>query len=468
MESKTIQAVGCLGGVLLVLNFASAQTHTEKAGQASHPGITRASQQIIDQHIDRQWVKKSMLELLEHWMTASVEPNGFIQENLDRQWKPWGTEREASLNGQGRQLYTMVEGYEYSQDKRFLDAVTKAAAFLLKMRDSQYGGYFNRTAPDLKVLDDTKTSFVTFTVFSLANAYRVTKDPKYSKAAMDAYHEITTKMRDGQFFQNSMKRDFSGPGTSPYAGRETGGGGRGAGTAASGRGGPAAAHRLSVHMFEALLGLYEATHSKEVWGEITAEMKAMEKLYDYKEGYLPETYDNDWKPTTSAASGGGRINAGHLFEWATLFSKAVELGADPKFIELGNRSIDLGIKIGYNEQVGGLGGVDAEGKAIQMLWWPQCEVMKATARYAILHGRSDLWKYYDKTTAFVKANYPDEEYGGWFEAVIPGSPMSVRGERAYIKGAVDGPEWGAYHQTTMFTDLLYLSEPAGTKQVAAR
>ena len=94
--------------------------------------------------------------------------------------------------------------------------------------------------------------------------------------------------------------------------------------------------------------------------------------------------------------------------------------------------------------------------------------MEATARYAILHGRSDLWKYYDKTTAFVKANYPDEEYGGWFEAVIPGSPRSVRGDRAYIKGAVDGPEWGAYHQTTMFTDLLYLFESAGTKQVAAR
>src|SRR5207248_1805215 len=102
------------------------------------------------------------------------------------------------------------------------------------------------------------------------------------------------------------------------------------------------------------------------------------------------------------------------------------------------------------EQVGGLGGTDAEGKPTQMLWWPQCEVIKATARYAILHGRSDLWKYHDKTLAFVKANYPDKEYGGWFEAVIPGSPMSVRGDRAYIKGAVDGPEWGAYHQTTMF------------------
>ncbi len=69
-------------------------------------GITRASQKVIDQHIDQAWMKKAMFDLLDHWRDASVMPNGFIQENLDRQWKPWGTQREASLNGQGRQLYT--------------------------------------------------------------------------------------------------------------------------------------------------------------------------------------------------------------------------------------------------------------------------------------------------------------------------------------------------------------------------
>ena len=30
---------------------------------------------------------------------------------------------------------------------------------------------------------------------------------------------------------------------------------------------------------------------------------------------------------------------------------------------------------------------------------------------------------------------------------------------AYIKGAVDGPELSAYHQTTMFVDLLHVTAP---------
>src|SRR6185437_16310295 len=51
-------------------------------------------------HIDPDWVKETLVGgLLDYWLKASVEPSGFIQENLDREWKPWGTQREASLNG---------------------------------------------------------------------------------------------------------------------------------------------------------------------------------------------------------------------------------------------------------------------------------------------------------------------------------------------------------------------------------
>ena len=206
-------------------------------------------------------------------------------------------------------------------------------------------------------------------------------------------------------------------------------------------------------MFEALLGLYEATRNKEVWDTIRAEMDVMAKVYDYKLGYLSESYDADWKPT-----GNPSANPGHLFEWASLLSRAVELGADPKFIELGSRNLDLGLK-SYNKEVGGLGGRNANGQPSMMLWWPQCEVIKATAHYGILRGRSDLWPYYHQTLDFVKKTYLDTEFGGWFEGYIPGSTREVLGERAYIKGAVDGPELSPYHMTSMFHDLWRITDP---------
>jgi len=465
---------------LLILVGVAALSVAQNTPRPASPAKTykRISDAEIKKHVDHEWLRTSLVNgLTDYWLKASIMPNGFIQENLDRQWKPWGEQREASLNGQGRQLYSMAIGYEMSnKDKAYLDGVTRAADFLLKMRDAQHGGFFNRTTPDLKVIDDNKTGFTSFAIYSLATVARVTKNPKYEAAAMQAFREVRDKMRDGPFLTATRNRDFSAPAARGGGGGAAKGGGGGKGgapdgpQAAKGGGGfgGQSGHNLNVHMFEALLGLYDATKSKEVWDEITAELVAMEKLYDYENGFLPEGFDADWKPSGRGGAGGGagRANTGHMFEWASLFSRAVELGADPKFVELGSRSIDLGLKNGYNEAVGGLGGVNAAGQPTQMLWWPQCEVLKATAHYAILRGRNDLWPVFDKTLAFVKANYFDTKEGGWFEYYVPGTPREalpvsrqVPGATNSLKGAVDGPEWGSYHQTSMYHDLWRITDP---------
>jgi cellobiose epimerase len=401
-------------------------------------------------HIDPDWVKDTLVGgLLDYWLKGSVMPNGFIQENLDREWKPWGTQREASLNGQGRQLYCLARGYELTRRQDYLNAVHKCVDFLLKMRDPQYGGYFNRTTAELKVIDDKKTDFMSFAIFPLAHIARITGEEKYAQESMKTWQEVNTKMRAGDYFNGSMTRDFSGSAPSPFAG--AGGGGNGAPPAAARNN-----HRLSEHMFEALLALYQTTKDRSVWQEIERQVALMIRSFNQKDGFLPENYDQDGKavPTTN-------FNVGHLFEWAALFSQAVELGADSKLIELGSRNIDMGIKIGVDPATGGTWtSATAQGGTPQrknMLWWPECETIKATARYAIRHGRSDLWPVFDRCMEFVRTNFFDRKYGGWFETVIPGEPRENLGARAYIKGAVDGPEWGSYHQTAAFTDLLHVT-----------
>jgi len=421
-----------------------------QVGDKPGTGINKAPRSAWINHIDPDWVKQTLVEgLLDHWLKASVMPNGFIQENLDRNWKPLGTQREASVNGQGRQLYCMAAGYELTRRQDYLDAVHKCAGFLLKMRDSEFGGFYNRVSPDFKVIDELKTGYTSFTIFSLAHIARITGEKTYADEAMKSWHEVSTKMRDGQFFFNTMKRDFSGTAT-PTIGIPAG-----PGTAPPGGFGNGRRHGLNVHMFEALLALYETTKDRTIWQEIETEMSAMAKMFDQEWGYLPEMYDENWKAVLPRA-----FNVGHLFEWPSLFSRAVELGADPKFIEMGNRSIDLALRVGLDKETGGVwmnantGGGPARK---YMIWWTQCETMKVTARYAILHGRSDLWPVFDRNLEFVRTNFFDRKEAGWFEGVIPGEPREALGARAYIKGAVDGPEWGTYHQTACFTDLLHLT-----------
>ena len=473
--------LACAAGVIAFTQAAAPQ-----GARATLTPMKRAPQAEIQRHVDREWVKTALVNgLLDYWLKYSIEPNGFIQENLDRQWKPWGTQREASVNGQGRQLYSIAIGYDLARSKAYLDGLTRGMDFLMKMRDEQYGGYYDRVTPELKVINENKTGFSSFALYALAHAGRVTGNKKYLDAAMVLFREVRDKMRDGPFIGSaSYSRDFMKPAASQLGGARAGapGGARagapgaagaaapragaagaapGAPTApgaAAARGGPGAGmtarrHGINLHMFEALMGLYEATRSEEVWYEIASELKAIERLYNYDIGYLPEGYDEDWKPVGNPSG-----NPGHLFEWASLLSHAVELGADPKFIQLGSRSLDLGLK-SYNDAVGGLGGVGPSGQPTQMLWWPQCEVIKATANYAILHGRAELWPYFHKTLDFVKREYLDTEYGGWFAAYVPGQPREAQGEKAFYKGSVDGPEWGAYHQTSMMHDLWRISDP---------
>lgn len=452
LRSRRVTVATILCGAML-LTVAGCQS-PKKAGSETASGIEgRIPQAEISRHVDREWVKTAFVNgLLDYWRDNAVMENGFIQENLDRDWKPWGDQREASLNGQGRMLYSLVMAYEVSgKDERYLDAITRAADFLMKMRDPQYGGYYNRVTPDLKVIDDTKTSYVSFVIFSLAHAYRVTGNEVYKTEALRTYHEVIDKMRDGPFFGRGSVRDWSGPAPNPFAGSR---GRANAGIPASAMASFARrAHGLNVHLFESFLALYEATGDQDVWQEVTSELKAMEDLFDYEKGYLPESFDKDWKKLDD------RVNAGHLFEWASLISRAVELGADPKYLEMGNRNLDYGFKVGYDAEIGGLVSRDDKGAIRPMLWWPQCEVVKASAHYAILRGREDLWPHYHRTLDLIKTHYLDTEKGGWFEAYLPGTPRSEMGDRAYLKGAVDGPELSAYHQTSMFHDLWRITAP---------
>jgi cellobiose epimerase len=420
----------------------------------------------IRKNIDRAGMTKAAIGgLMDYWFEHSVEPNGFIQENLDRQWKPWGTQREASINGQGRQLYSMAVAYEMAPSPEYKAALTRGMDFLMKMRDPEFGGYYDRVGPNHEIINDTKTGFSSFAIFSLAEAGRVTGERRYIDAAMVFFREMRDKMREGPFIgTGNYRRDFMlrAPATM-FGGRGGAPGTPGAPAAAATPpappGGPPAGaaarrYRINLHAFEALLSLYHATNSEEVWYEIQQELNAIERLYDYTIGYLPESYDEEWKPVGNPSG-----NPGHLFEWASLLSRAVELGADPKFVQLGSRSLDLGLK-SYSEEIGGLGAVGQDGKPARMLWWPQCEVVKATANYAILHGRSELWRYHHKTLEFLKREYFDPTDGGWFPDYVHGQPRAERGERAFYKGSVDGPEWGAYHQMSMFHDIWRITDPA--------
>ncbi len=441
--TKRAAVLACLGAALA-------------AGAVGQPRPQKkASTAEVRKHVDPVWFRKSLVEdNLTHWLAAAPTPNGFFQVSLDRQWKPYA-KQVGTLVSQPRQLFVMAAGYRVTRDPAYREAARKGAEFMLEhFRDKQYGGWFAMVGPDGAVLDTHKNAYGhAFVIFGLSHAWQATRDERFRKAALQTWEEMKTKMRDKDgFIRPQAARDFSqmrGPAEESPLFKEF--------RAVSP---PAGAYPPStinnqnpmMHLFEALLALHDATGLKTVLKD--AEELASNiftKLFQEREGYLPEMFDENWKPLPPEKR--GYIEIGHQMEWAYLLSRGVEKGLPAKFLAIGERLLEYGMK-GYDAENGGLfsrgnyqGGISRDGKS----WWEQCETLRCMMHWAALRGRGDLWGPFDKSLEFVKQDFIDSEYGGWYASYNPKIP---RDERRAFKGSIGKI---GYHDSGMYLEGLRLS-----------
>jgi len=384
-----------------------------------------------EQQIDCDWFHKAILEEVAHWRAATVTPSGFLRPSLDREWQPTGRQT-ATLVSQSRLIYVLATGWELTRDEAYLEAVTKGADFLLEhFRDPEHGGFFYSASPDGEVLDNSKDSYGhAFVIFGLAHAARVTGEERFREAALQTWSEMKAHLRDkAGFIRPRATRDFSQV-------RSTN------------------SQNPMMHLFEALLALHDVTGSEEVFNDAKSLAEAIfRKLFQEEEGYLPELFDEHWKPLP--ADRRGYIELGHQFEWAFLLSRAVEKGFSEDWLDIGDRLLDYGLEVGYDADEGGIfsrGDYEGNARPGPKGWWEQAELLRALAHYAVLRERDDVWDAFAQSLKFVQRNFIDWEHGGWFRSYEPGVPRAVEEQN---KGSV----WMVgYHVTGMYWEVLRLAQ----------
>jgi mannose/cellobiose epimerase-like protein (N-acyl-D-glucosamine 2-epimerase family) len=386
----------------------------------------------ISTHVDREWFRKTLAGETAHWRDSAFTPEGFFKVNLDRQWRQVGNQN-GTLVSQSRQIFVMAQGYELTREASYLEAVRKGADFLLeRFRDFDQGLFFYSMTPEGKILDESKNSYgLAFVIFALSHAGRVTGDDKYKKAALATWGEMKSHLRDETgFFKPKTDRGYA-----KVIGQNT--------------------QNPMMHLFEALLALYDATQSAEILKDAEDHAnRIFTRLYQEREGRLPEIYDAEWRP--AAATQQGSIELGHQFEWAFLLSHGVEKGMPARYLGIAERLLDYGMKVGYDSEEGGVfSRGDYDQKAIREPkgWWEQCESLRAMMHWAELRGRADLWPAFDKSLAFVRDRFIDPEYGGWYSTYDPAN-------RA--RGSGKGSVWQVgYHVCGFYTEALRLLRLAG-------
>jgi mannose/cellobiose epimerase-like protein (N-acyl-D-glucosamine 2-epimerase family) len=343
--------------------------------------------------VDADWHRKDLNANLARWVAISPTPSGLMQGNFDRSWKP-AAGHGSDLTVHSRIVYSMIAGFEATGDKRYEQAARRGAEFLLQhYHDGEFGGFYKRVDADGKVLDSGKDVYgQAFAVLALSHMARVTKDERYQKAALTAWHDIRDHLRDPDGgFRNATVRDFS---------------------AASGG---LNSQNHVMHIFEALLALIDATHDP-VTIEDAREVGNF-VLYKLMVGlpsgaaYIPEWFDEHWKPLANKEAG-AYIDVGHQFEWIHLLRTAERRGLPPLYADVSERLLKYAVAIGYDETDGGVfnrvypdGTVDRN-----KYWWPQAESMRA---FLAVGDRPDMARRYRQTLDLVNSEILDQANGGW-------------------------------------------------------
>jgi mannobiose 2-epimerase len=383
------------------------------------------------QTIATQWHRKDMEAHLSRWLAIAPTPSGLLSGGFDRRWRPLPS-KGTDLTTQSRLIFTMVVGYETTGDRRYLDVAVRGADFLLsRFHDSVHGGFFDRVDADGNVVNPAKRTYGhAFALLALSHVARVTKEDRFRTAALSAWRDIDLNLRDSDGgFRPEAPRDF----------------------------GPTHSLRNQnpvMHMFEALLALVDATGDPKALAgaQSVGNFVLYKLLHGLPDGgaYIPEWYDEHWQPLPSKEKG-GYIDIGHQFEWSHLLVNAERRGLPPLYGLVAERLLKYALKVGYDEMEGGVfnraypdGSVDHD-----KFYWQQAEGLRALMVAAANGNQRDLWRRYEQTLEFVKAQFVDETHGGWWPAA----------KQKCESGRCDDVQPEPYHMVGMDAVALGLSKP---------
>ncbi|MEJ1420273.1 MAG: AGE family epimerase/isomerase [Candidatus Sedimenticola sp. (ex Thyasira tokunagai)] len=485
-----------------------------------YTGTTLFAKSGINDHVDGAVIAQQIIVDADLWNGGLSGTTGWGVYNAPQSYDPgfgglffpsiekdWTQENypNGSATGvsQSRSIYSNVEAYRQAvalgQDaSRFQSAATAGADYLLSnnFSDSTFGGfYWGNDFTGSNPSADRKNSYgQVHPVFALTHTYSITNDSTYLDGALSGFDAYYSHMHEGA---------------------NTGGGFEGAYLGSADRDWSNASSRnldVMTHTFETLDELYHQLpdgHARkaefrdkavDAGNHIMASMfQQMQGVGNEDKGFIPWHNDAQWDPVltdpdpTKWWGNEWRFSSpGHNFEYAFLFSRAVERGlvtgaiADEwlakseklmnyalefSFGDVGNISADpdskymgvlydrLDFGMGFDE-----GAViiqeDSSGNPlpIQTLnWWPQAEAARSLAHWAEIRGKDEWWDEFDGVFALILDKLIDQAVGGWYYNLDPDSlfPLNKRG----IADTDKGSPWKAnYHATMMYTELSELAE----------
>jgi mannose/cellobiose epimerase-like protein (N-acyl-D-glucosamine 2-epimerase family) len=379
----------------------------------------------------RDWIETAGLPL---WLSQGLDPvHGGFEEALSLSGAriPGLSKR---VRVQARQIYVMSHAalIGFAKDKA-LAAAHSGYDFLMAHAPHPEGGFVHLLKPDGAVENGMRDAYDhAFILMALGWFYRATGE----SGALDWVERIL-----GFLDEHMIEADGAILESLPPQGPE-----------------PAPRRQNPhMHLFEAMLSLYEATADRrflERAGRLFALFKA--RFFDAGQGILREFFDESWQPVPGPA--GEIVEPGHHAEWVWLLDKYERLtgedtGPDRKAL------IGFALAHGRDPASGLLiDEVARDGRVLRptMRCWPQTEGLKAAL---VSLERGEAW-------AGPEAVRFAEGLLGRYLAVEPAGLWQDQFDPAGAGLAKTAPASTLYHVFLAFAELLRVSEGLSTPGTA--
>ena len=363
-------------------------------------------------------------EILEKFFPLTVdEQGGGFYENYSLNWTRTAGSNK-SIVYQSRLTWTSAAAARRfpAQADLYLAMTRRGATCLAdKLWDKASGGFYWQIGADGQTTSDTKQMYGhAFGIYALAASYQATKDQPALDLAKQAFQWLEDHAHDRV---NKGYFEEIGADGKPVT--------RGRGSNAVGAGAGQKSMNTSIHILEALTGLYA------VWPDPLLKTRVQEMLEICRDkvysepGYLTQFFTADWQPLNSPDSFGHDVETGFLMVEAD-----DALGQDdPRVWTRARRLVDHALQFGCDNRVGGLydsGTMNAQGVITGVLrtekiWWVEAEHLNALLLLHEHWGKetNKYWNAFLKEWGWITQYQVDHANGGWWATVeADGTPVS--------------------------------------------
>ncbi len=382
----------------------------------------------------REEIERDLVDnILPFWEKNSPDPAGGFYGTVSREGKGNPASPKAGVLNT-RILWTFSTAYRIYGLPQYKELADRAQEYVIEnLMDQKYGGIFWLAGVDGIPADATKQTYATaFGIYSLSEHFRATGNRQSLQKAIELYNVMESKIHDkvGKGWIEVHSRDWKKPDAKGVDGKE----------------GATKTMNTHIHVMEAYTNLYR------VWPDAGLRENLLElldifqtKLYNPQTKHLILFCDDNWNTLGNADS------YGHDIEASWLMCECAEVLGDEELKNTVNKQavemVDAALAEGVNGDGSMRYGRDEGVYRMNLQWWPQCESIVGCINAWQITGQR---KYFDaaaRTWEFVKDNFIDREYGGWFKNLSADRRPDMHDAKASI--------WNCpYHNSRMGYEIL--------------